>query len=47
MGTLENPMYIDQLAEQKQSGLFDATMSIIKRDIALGKLNPNQPIAII
>lgn len=35
MGTLfENPMYIDQLVEQKQSGLFDATMAVIKRDIA-------------
>lgn len=45
MGTLfENPMYIDQLVEQKQSGLFDATMAVIKRDIALGKLNPNQPM---
>lgn len=45
MGTLfENPIYIDQLVEQKQSGLFDATIAIIKRDIALGKLNPNQPM---
>lgn len=39
----QNPQYLEQMAEQFKSGLFQDTMSIITRDRALGKLPTNVP----
>ena len=33
----QNPMYLEQLTEQKETGLFDDTISMIKKGLALGK----------
>lgn len=40
----KNPNFLEQLAEQKESPLFDDAMSIIMRDKALGKLDANKPM---
>lgn len=40
----QNPMYLEQLTEQKETGLFDDTISMIKQGLALGKLDPNKPM---
>lgn len=38
----KEPYYLEQLTEQKESGLFDDVMAIIKRDSALGKIDPSK-----
>ena len=40
----QNPMYLEQLTEQKETGLFDDTISMIKQGLALGKLDANKPM---
>ena len=40
----QNPMYLEQLTEQKETGLFDDTISMIKQGLALGKLDPSKPM---
>lgn len=40
----QNPMYLEQLTEQKETGLFDDTISVIKQGLALGKLDSNKPM---
>lgn len=40
----QNPMYLEQLTEQKETGLFDDTISTIKQGLALGKLDPSKPM---
>lgn len=40
----KEPYYLEQLTEQKEMGLFDDAMAIIKRDTALGKIDTSKPI---
>ena len=40
----QNPMYLEQLTEQKETGLFDDAISMIKQGLALGKLDSNKPM---
>ena len=40
----QNPQFLEQMAEQVKTGLFQDTMSIIARDRALGRLPMNVPV---
>lgn len=38
----KNPVYLEQLAEQKETGLFDDTIALIKQELALGRLDSSR-----